>query len=308
MVDAASFWDSEVVVRNHFEWMANPLVREHMNRLLGGEQHPRWPFDVFQEFLGGRTFKRGLSIGCGAGALERDIIRRNLCSHVDALDGSVVSLSIAVEEARKEGMSDRISYIAADFNAPAFPRQKYDVVFFHQSAHHVEELERLYSAILETLTPNGILYLDEFVGPSRDRWKDSLLDRQRAIYEALPAESRLYKTLPFPIQADDPSEAVRSGEIEPLLDVGFDTVLRRDYGGSLLAVVVPAMRPEAVTEEVVRKLIADERAMLAAGEKSYYTMIVARPKADREESLARYRKKRVRHRLRRVLGRLSRFR
>lgn len=307
MVDAASFWDSEVIVRNHFEWMGNPLVREHMNRLLGGDDHPRWPFDVFQDWLAGRTFERGLSIGCGMGALERDVIRRNLCRHVDALDGSIVSLGIAAQEAKKEGMSDRISYFAADFNRPAFPAARYDIVFFHQSAHHVEELETLYAAILATLKPDGILYLDEFVGPSRDRWRDSLLDRQRKVYDALPTESRLFPKLPFPIQADDPSEAVRSGEIEPLLDIGFETLLRRDYGGSLLAVVIPAMRPESVTESVVRELIDEERAMLKAGAKSYYTMIVTRPKhgAARNAARARYVRAARMRRARRLFGTIA---
>jgi SAM-dependent methyltransferase len=278
MVEGASFWDSEVVVRNHTEWMGHPLVREHMNELLGGET-PRWPFDMFQDWLQGRTFQRGLSIGCGAGALERDIIRRDLCRHVDAFDGSVVSLSIAADEARKQGFGDRISYYAADFNRPALPRRKYDIVFFHQSAHHVSELELLYAEILRAIKPNGLIYLDEFVGPSRDWWHDALLARQRAVYQAIPPEKRIYDELPFPIQMDDPSEAVRSSEIEAYLGVGFKTLLRRDYGGSLLSVIIPALRPEAVDEAMVRWLIDEERKMLQAGEKSYYAVIVAKPKS-----------------------------
>jgi SAM-dependent methyltransferase len=279
MVDAASFWDSEVVVRNHTEWMAHPLVREHMNELVGGIEHPRWPFDMFQDWLGGRTFRRGLSIGCGAGALERDIIRRDLCRHVDAFDGSVVSLSLAAEQARKEGIGDRISYFAADFNRPALPRNKYDIVFFHQSAHHVSELEILYAEILRALKPSGLLYLDEFVGPSRDWWHDALLEPQRAVYRQIPAEHRLYEELPYPIQMDDPSEAVRSAEIEAYLGVGFQTILRRGYGGSLLSVVLPAVRPEAVDDAMVQWLIDEERKLLAAGAPSYYAIIVAKPKS-----------------------------
>lgn len=278
MADAASFWDTEIVVRQHHEWMAHPLVRQHMNTLLGGAT-PRWPFDMFQDWLAGRKFQRGLSIGCGGGALERDIIRRNLCRHVDAFDGSMVSIALAASEARKEGFDKRISYYVADFNRPVFPRNAYDIVFFHQSAHHVSELELLYAEILRTLKPNGILYLDEFVGPSRDWWHDALLAPQRAIYSQIPPEQRLYDELPYPIQMDDPSEAVRSAEIEAYLGVGFRTVMRRDYGGSLLAVILPAVRPEAVDEAMLQWLIEEEKKLLASGEKSYYAVIIAQPKS-----------------------------
>ena len=306
--ESSTFWDNEVVARNHVEWMGHPLVRDHMNQLIGADS-PRWPFDLFESWLHGRNFDRGLSIGCGTGALERDIIRRNLCRHVDALDGSIVSLALAKQEARASVMGDRIGYFAADFNAPAFPRRRYDVVFFHQSAHHVARLEPLYSSILSTLRPGGLLYLDEFVGPSRDSWEDALLERQREIYRGIPREMRLYDDLPFPIQWDDPSEAVRSGEIEEQLQVGFDVLLRRDYGGTLLSVVMPALLPESIDDAMVQRLIQQERELLRDGLKSYYTIIVARPKAWPMRSLARVRyfaEPRIKRFVARVRARLSR--
>lgn len=117
-----------------------------------------------------------LSVGCGAGALERQLIERGLCKQVDAFDASIASLHVAVEAARA---IPGIRYFAADFNRVTFPPNAYDAVFFHQSAHHVERLEHLFMCLLPALKPGGIVYLDEYVGPSRTEWNDSVLELDR---------------------------------------------------------------------------------------------------------------------------------
>ncbi len=217
----SDFWDREVVARQHIEWMGLLPVRLHINELIGGEER-KWPIEWFESWLQGRKFCRALSVGCGAGALERQLIERGLCQQIDAFDGSITSLHIACSAARQAGLADRIRYFAADFNRCALPRHAYDIVFFHQSAHHVTALEELFSQLLTALKPNGLLYLDEYVGPSRFDWNDSLLAAQRAFYECLPRAMRAADRLPLPIQQDDPSEAVRSGDIESRLKIGFE--------------------------------------------------------------------------------------
>lgn len=274
MSDARSFWDREIVQQSHVSWMEDPAIHEYVNQSIGGKQ-AMWPIDWFEQWLGGRKFGRALSIGCGGGALERDLVRRGLCARVDAFDGSVTSLHLARTTADAEGLGKRIGYFAADFNEPALPRRAYDIVFFHQSAHHVAKLEKLYRAILLALKPDGLLYLDEYVGPSRFDWNDALIAPHRAAYAALPAEVRAFERLEFPIQQDDPSEAIRSSEIEPQLAVGFRTVARRPYGGTLLSVLFPAVKPDPA---LVQRLIDEEKRMLANGAPSYYAVIVAKPR------------------------------
>jgi SAM-dependent methyltransferase len=277
VTEGAHFWDREIAEPQHVSWLEDARVREYVNTLVGGDA-PAWPLDWFERWLGGRRFARALSIGCGGGALERDLVRRGLCARVDAFDGSVASLNVARRAALAAGMSDRIRYFAADFNEPALPRRTYDLVLFHQSAHHVAKLEKINRAILGALEPDGVLYLDEYVGPSRFEWTDDLLAAQRSIFASLPRELCTSDELPFPIQQDDPSEAFRSSEIEPQLSVGFRTVARRPYGGTLLSVVFPLLRREKLDEATMARLIAAEREMLAAGAPSYYTIIVARPR------------------------------
>jgi SAM-dependent methyltransferase len=271
------FWDREVVDRQHFEWMGLLPVRQHINELIGGAE-PKWPIEWFERWLQERTFGRALSIGCGSGALERQLVERGLCRQIDGFDGSITSLHIAHSEAKRAGMASRIRYYAADFNRCSLPERTYDIVFFHQSAHHVARLERLFGQLLRTLKDDGLLYLDEYVGPSRFEWSDQLLGPQQAFYQSLPPAMRVGDRLPLPIQQDDPSEAVRSSDIEPLLRVGFDVAARRPYGGTLLAVVLPYINFDAVAPALLPLFIGCERALLAAGMPSFYAVIVARPK------------------------------
>jgi len=293
----SDFWDREVVERQHIEWMSLLPVRLHINALIGGGQL-QWPIEWFESWLNGRTFERALSIGCGAGALERDLVRRGMCRRVDAFDASIASLHIARDAAR----SDPIHYYAADFNRCALPGKLYDVVFFHQSAHHVARLEHLFTEILRALKPDGLIYLDEYVGPSRTEWNADRLAPQQAFFDAIPPEIRLTDVVPLPIQQDDPSEAVRSGEIEPLLRVGFDVLARRPYGGTLLAVLLPNMKLSEV-DAVLPYCIGCERALLAAGMPSYYAVIVARPKRRLRKTLALIRYAARASRRRRLPGR-----
>ena len=122
--------------------IAHPLVREYINSSLG-EGTPVWPMDWLERVLKGRRFGRALSIGCGDGALERDLILRGLCQSVDAVDASLQSLHLARTAADAAGDHGRIRYFAADFNEPCLARSTYDIVFFQQSMHHVAKLEKL---------------------------------------------------------------------------------------------------------------------------------------------------------------------
>lgn len=287
-LQASAFWDREAAAPTHQSWLADPRVRDYVNRLVGGAE-PMWPLDWFARWLEGRRFRRALSIGCGTGALERDLIRRSLCDSVDAFDGSPHSIELARQAAAAEGMSARITYRVADFNAPDLPRNTYDLVLFHQSAHHVAKLERLYRAILGTITRDGLLYLDEYIGPSRDEWDDALIAPHRAWFDDLPAHVRRDDPLPLPIQPDDPSEAIRSSEIVPQLERGFDIVERRDYGGTLLSVVYPSINLGEAPEWLVPSMIEEEKRMMRDGSGSYHTIIVARPRTGLAGLLARAR-------------------
>ncbi len=276
--DAATrFWDREVVGLSYVHWMANEEVRSYINASINGTPH-LWPLSFLETTANGRHFGRALSIGCGGGAMERDLMKRGLCDSVDAIDGSIHSLHLAVKTARDEGFGNAIRYFASDFNRPALPRETYDLVIFQQSMHHVGKLEKLLREVLLALKPDGLMYIDEFVGPSRHEWTDAHIAAQRAAFHMLPRELRLYDELALPIQVEDPSEGIRSGEIMEQLAVGFEIVDQRDYGGNWLSIAFPVIDWSKADPGLVSRLIESERAMLRCGIAPWMKVAVLRPK------------------------------
>lgn len=274
------FWDHEITAPTHNSWMEPEQTRHYINTSISGDPG-KWPLDWFQETFPNRQFARALSIGCGTGALERDLVRRNVALRVDAFDGSIGSLVAAREAALSEGMHHRIHYFAADFNEPSLPHATYDFVVFHQSLHHVGKLEKLLRELLRVMTADGLLYFDEFVGPSRTDWNDQTLAKYRALYRALPREVRFFDVLPLPIQWDDPSEAVRSSEILPQLRLGFRLLHVRGYGGNVLAMMYPGLVPTRITPPLIAEMTREETRLLSEGDTPFHAVVVAMPKVSR---------------------------
>ncbi|MDB9411855.1 hypothetical protein [Microcystis aeruginosa] len=120
------------------------------------------------------------------------------------------------------------------------------IVFASMSAHHFSELEHIYSQVRTALKPNGFFVLNEYVGPTQFQWTDEQLVLINDLLKILPNKYREYIFLPgqikqsvFKLTIDemnsiDPSEAIRSAEVLPLLDNYFNIVERIDYGGTIL--------------------------------------------------------------------------
>jgi len=241
--DPTAFWDREATAPStppEANWMAHPLVRHYIDESISGNPG-LWPMEWFQRHLAGRTFRRALSIGCGTGPLERDLLRRGIVARIDAFDGSPKSIEIARAEAVAAGLDDRVEYSVDDFNTVELPRAKYDLVCFQQSLHHVEKLERLLLQVRRCLAPDGLVYFDEYVGPSRTHWNALTTRWYRVLYHLLPRGIRYFDEFQEPVQHEDPSEAIRSGDILSRIFIGFDVDEFRGYGGNLLAMLFPVL-------------------------------------------------------------------
>lgn len=256
-----SYWDE---IAHHTDtseiWMAHPLVRAAINRRITGDPNT-WPLP---ELLRDRHFATGLSIGCGTGGLERSL--RGVVGDMTGIDASEAVL----DEARR--LAPEIRYVAAD--AREFLLGKtFDVIFFHQSLHHFDRLDELMTIVANALAPKGMLYLDEYIGPSRQEWTFSKLLGPNLVYRMLPRGTRRAKIVRAPINREDPTEAIRSSEIVPAVEAQFTILQRHNYGGHLLALLYPNMNRSAPRfDEAVRQMIAYEETTL---DDSFYAVIIA---------------------------------
>jgi SAM-dependent methyltransferase len=306
------FWDRHHhISEDHDFWMAHPACREAINRRISGKPDV-YPLDHLYAVAGAPRFDRVLSLGCGTGRLERAMARLGIAGDIEAIDGSAVSIDIARTKAREEGFP-AIRYRVADFNGIRLPRRTYDAVVFHQSLHHVTSVEKLLARVLASLKADGLLFLDEWTGPSRFEWTETRLARARALFAAVPAGWRKWPELRAPIEADDPSEAVRSSAILPAVHRLFSVRVERPYGGHLVSVLLSqidrAVVPQTELDEMISGWLRMEDADLERNPaSSYYTAILAAPRsglgglAGRLSSLAVRARLALRYRVRPALG------
>jgi SAM-dependent methyltransferase len=288
MANPVNYWDSiEAHSRVEEIWASHPLARAWINRRVTGDPHT-WP----TTWLGRQLDRwprlvRTMSIGCGMGELERDLVRLNLVDHVTGVEISPVCVGEARRAAAEAGMQERIEYRCADARAVLAEARSLDAIFFHASLHHFDRLEEMAALLRRALKPGGLLYLDEYVGPSRDEW--TVVDELRWNwhYYQLPRSVRRVGRIRPPINEEDPTEAVASSRILAAVKREFEIRELRGYGGNLLSVIYANLRrptqdppsPRADFDAAVSRLLEAEDALASRGVSPYHAVVLAVPKS-----------------------------
>jgi len=275
---ARRFWDEGAPgePENHY-WGAQPLVRRAINRRVTGDPN-LWPMDWFARRYAASPAELALSIGCGEGLLERDVIAKGICARVEGIDFSREAIAEARRGAEESGLSARLGYRVEDVHDLTLPADLYDVVFFHGSLHHLRSVERILEQVRRALKPGGLLYVDEYMGPARSEWTDRQWSFARSVFDSLPAEVKNRTDLMIPLPMDDPLESIRSSAIRPEICRLFRVLEDRPYGGNILWFIFPCLDMQRLREDatgMLTRLIALEDHLLERGwVESYFRVMV----------------------------------
>lgn len=265
--------------------MNHPAVRAAINRRVTGDPQ-LWPIAWLPSVVPGRTpFGRALSVGCGVGNFERTLVDFGIVRRVTGIDASPEVIAEARRSAAEAGMGESISYAVADAREQLAGERDLDAIFFHASLHHFDRLPAFLGLVRRALAPRGVLYLDEYAGPSRGEWSWRHLLRWNSAYWRLPRAVRRTGIVRAPINREDPTEAIESSGILPAVDAHLRVLARRDYGGNLLAVIYPSLLrpnqpggpPPEIFDEAVGELLRREDALLKRGAPGFHTVVVAEP-------------------------------
>jgi SAM-dependent methyltransferase len=273
------------------DWGDHPTVLQEV--FLRAFGHPS---TGFFEFLSARypqlSNGHALSLCSGDGGFECSLLDRGVFGRVTGLELSAER----IQAARRAANGHAIDFVQADINIADYGQARYDAVFAKSALHHIENLEHALSQIARCLRPDGRLITIDFFGPTRFQWTDNQLAACNAFWQTrVPPGLRfepdgrptppVSRPVPEDLIAMDPSEAVRSSDLYPLLREHFELEHDIALGGSLLNLLLSGDRvnrfdPEdEVHNQVLREAAAHEHDLMRSGVlDSDFRFIVARPR------------------------------
>lgn len=284
MANASNFWDDwqrkrdterllDGVSRKWVDWGNHPRILELVPGKVFGPPR-RSLFECLSATFPQLRSGQALSLCCGDGAFERQLIQTGVLQRVTGIDIAPVRVASAVAVVG-------LDFQVGDANSGNFGSQLYDAVIAKAALYHIECLESALQGVRRALKPGGCLIAIDFFGPTRFQWTDvQLAAINRFLEEEVPeslrrqADGSLYSAVRptlAEMNASDPSEAVRSGEILELLRQYFPRLEIRDIGGTLLNLIFSSSIVNNFDESspqhnrIVEKAFALEQSLLAPG-------------------------------------------
>lgn len=268
-----------------------PAVRNRWRRMVTGSDR----IDFYEYFFAKHVDKPPcvLSLACGGGETDIRIAKTGKVRRIDGYDISRERIEHATARAKAEGLQDVVSFHVADVTKAELGQGAYDVVLAEGALHHFSPLVTVLDKISQALRKDGLLFINDFVGPTRFQWSTRQLEAANSILRALPLRYRnrrdgtskpdIYRPSRLSMILGDPSEAAESGKIMPEVRKRFEVIEETGYGGTLLHILLAGIAhnflgDDAETDSLLRAIFAFEDALIATGEiGSDYVFAVCRP-------------------------------
>lgn len=207
-------------------------------------------------------FERAVSLGCGAGRLERYLLDHKVCRQAHGIDIS----DAAIDAARQSAAADNlpVTYEAADLNFVELPESAFDLVVAQTSLHHVLFLEHVAFQAWRTLKPDGYMWVHDFVGETQGQYAEKRLQIINELLAILPEKFRANRisnrtatkiVRPAPGRLGSPFEKIRSAEIVPVLTRLFDVEWKTEFTAFLDLVAPTGTRAAFNENEDTRTLL-----------------------------------------------------
>lgn len=186
-------------------------------------------------------FSSALSIGCGTGAKEMSILEQNFVQHFTCFELSETSICKGIKLAKEKGLENRITFILGDFFESPQRHQKYDLVFWDNSLHHMPDATKAVEVSYDILNDGGIFLCNDFIGKSQFQWSDMELAIVNGVRALLPdyiyeTETGYFNKMIYKLSTErmneiDPSEAIVSASILPAILNTFEEPFIKHTGG-----------------------------------------------------------------------------
>jgi ubiquinone/menaquinone biosynthesis C-methylase UbiE len=221
-------------------WEDLPWFEARINLLASGDEAVG-----HMEYLASRHLGEGLSalsLGCGDGAEELKWAATGRFQRIVGIDVTPELIETATATAASSPHAEVLDFRVDDAETLDIAAHSLDAVIFEHALHHFKPVRTVLERVQRWLRPDGLVLVNEFVGPTRFQWTERQLEVANALLSLLPRHLRRQvngrvRTRVVPpsklAMRMDPSEAIQSSQIIPLLDELFDRVELRRMGGTL---------------------------------------------------------------------------
>jgi len=275
----SDYWGKqfEAMRTDNSYWLNNKLVEESTYRLMT-DTPKHWLGWLLNDYFARRTFNRSLSVCCGDGAHEIQLYTSGKVRFVSGVDISEGAIKQAIGRFEAVGAPpDRYRFEVRDVNALSIDGT-FDLILSTGALHHTTNLEALLGTVERALEPNGYFIVVEFIGPNRFQWTDRQVEIANQVLSALDPyylrdgrSTRFERPTVDSMLRSDPSEAVRSAEVYPLVKKHFEVRYERFYNGTLLHQLHPllssdlANRGQRDFDSIVKLILLMEDLLIKGG-------------------------------------------
>ena len=226
-------------------WWIIPKIEERWKLLITGNKDIATEQFTVNEFLKDRQKLKMLSLGSGTCSSELKFAKYSNFGEILCTDIAEKPLNEA-KKISKENNLNNIKFKVQDINNFSFPDNYYDIVYFKASLHHFKNVETLVGKhIKKTLKKDGLLIIDEFVGPTRFQFPKHQIKtineaiklipkKYRKRYKLSIYKNKIYGSGLIRMILADPSECIDSENILPSIHKYYKTVYEAGYGGNII--------------------------------------------------------------------------
>ncbi|MGV3460871.1 MAG: class I SAM-dependent methyltransferase [Flavobacterium sp.] len=266
----ASKWDH---YKSASDFWLIPALQEEWNRKATGNKDKVYEDYVCEKYLKGKENLKILSVGCGNGIHERPFAGYNASFKITGVD--LAAQQIKQAQAAANELKLNIDYLAGDFTRMDFEPEGFDLVLFHASLHHFNNISDFLKNRVKPLLKNGgLLVVFEYAGPNRLQFRQSQLKAANALLKQLPAKYRVMydgKTIKKNVYRPgllrmllvDPSEAPDSDNLVQGIHNNFSVLEEVKLGWNITQILLKGIAHNfindgAETQSLITAIIKEE--------------------------------------------------
>lgn len=240
-------------------WWQSQKIIEHINFLVCGEKISGASQGLIEvvkrDFSFCVPFEKGISVGCGAGQKEINLVKQGIVESFFLYELSDERIKIGRDLVEQHGLAEKVHFVHGDAFEMLERKESFDLVHWNNSLHHMMNVSEAVEWSKDILKKGGLFYMDDFIGATRFQWSDRQLEMATMVREIFrdskylidPRDktkvlsSQIRRPNAEALEKDDPSEAADSSNILTAVKTFFPNAFLQETGGVIYHLVLNDM-------------------------------------------------------------------